>query len=86
VKKTSVIVSLLMTYGDARISPNDYIQTKPRLWARETACARLSTASFMKMFLTCDFTVSGAILSSRAILVGSAWTDALENIALAGAQ
>jgi hypothetical protein len=63
----TVIVSLLMTYGDARISPNDYIRTKPRIWARETACARLSTASFMKMFLTCDFTVSGAILSSRAI-------------------
>ena len=56
-----------MTYGDARTVLQNYIWTKPRRWARETACARLSTASFMKMFLMCDFTVSGAIPSSRAI-------------------
>ena len=56
-----------MMYGEAQILRNDYIRTKPRHWARETACARLSTASFMKMFLMCDFTVSGAIPSSRAI-------------------
>ncbi len=30
----------------ADLSPNDYIRIKPRLWARETACARLSMASF----------------------------------------
>jgi hypothetical protein len=30
----------------ADLSPNVYIRIKPRLWARETARARLSTASF----------------------------------------
>jgi hypothetical protein len=51
---------------DARIALHNYIRIKPRLWARETACARLSTASFTKMFFICDLTVSGAIASSRA--------------------
>jgi hypothetical protein len=39
----------------------------PKLWARATACARFSEPSLMNMCLTCDFTVSGAMASERAI-------------------
>ena len=37
------------------------------LRARETACARFSTLSLMKMCLTCVLTVSGAMERLRAI-------------------
>src|SRR5260370_1852588 len=43
------------------------VLAKPRLWARETACARFSTPSFTKICLTCDFTVSGAMARVWAI-------------------
>ena len=43
------------------------VPMSPRLCARETACARFWTLSLMKMFLTCDLTVSGAMERSRAI-------------------
>jgi hypothetical protein len=35
------------------------VVTRPRLCARDTACARRSTPSLPKTFLRCDFTVSG---------------------------
>jgi len=43
------------------------VLTSPRLWARDTACARFSTASSMKMRVTCDLTVSGAMERLLAI-------------------
>jgi hypothetical protein len=43
------------------------VPAKPKLWARDIACARFSTFSLMKMCFTCDFTVSGAIVKFRAI-------------------
>jgi hypothetical protein len=39
----------------------------PRDPARDTASARVLTASFEKMRLTCDFTVSGEISKVRAM-------------------
>jgi hypothetical protein len=44
-----------------------YVVTRPRVCARDTACARLSTPSLVKTLLRCDFTVSGPILRLRAI-------------------
>ena len=35
--------------------------------ARDTACARFSTFSLLKMCFTCDFTVSGVMARFRAI-------------------
>jgi hypothetical protein len=65
--------------------PDSATQLYP--YQAETACARLSTASFTKMVLMCDFTVSGTIPSSRAIsLLDRPLADTLKNIALAGAQ
>jgi hypothetical protein len=43
------------------------VVTSPRLCARASASARFSAPSFMKMCLTCDLTVSGAMARSRAI-------------------
>src|ERR1700738_4410343 len=43
------------------------VLAKPRICARDTACARLSTFSLVKMFFTCDFTVAGAMARLRAI-------------------
>ena len=40
---------------------------RPVASARATACARVLAASFMKMFLACDYTVSGAIPSDLAM-------------------
>ena len=50
----------------------------PRLCARDTACARFSTASLMKMCLTCDLTVLCAMASVRAIaLLDRPWAMSL---------
>src|SRR3981189_3901398 len=43
------------------------VATRPRVCARDTACARLSTPSLVKTLLRCDFTVSGPISRLRAI-------------------
>src|ERR1700722_12628735 len=43
------------------------VLASPRLCARDTACARLSTFNFAKMRFTCVFTVSGVMVRSRAI-------------------
>jgi hypothetical protein len=50
-----------------RSADTQRVLTRPRLCARDTACARFSAPSFVKMFLTCDFTVSGPIARARAI-------------------
>jgi hypothetical protein len=42
-------------------------QSSPRAVAVDTACARVCTASLMKMPLTWDFTVLGTICSPRAM-------------------
>jgi AraC-like DNA-binding protein len=43
------------------------VRKMPRLWARAIACARFSTESLPKIFLTCDLTVSGVMPSAFAI-------------------
>src|SRR6476646_2926568 len=43
------------------------VPRSPRLCARETACARFSTSSLLKMCLTCVLTVSGVMERTRAI-------------------
>jgi hypothetical protein len=49
------------------ISANYEVLTSPRLCARETACARLSTLSLLNMCFMCVLTVSGAMDRDRAI-------------------
>ena len=46
---------------------NYEVLSSPIVWARATACARVWTFSLVKMFLTCVFTVSGAMERIRAI-------------------
>jgi hypothetical protein len=61
-----------------RCRPDDLIACElhkiPSEPARDTASERVVTASFRKMRLTCDFTVSGEILRVRAMrLLGKPW-------------
>src|SRR6185369_7095463 len=48
-------------------TPNLQAVPNPRDPARDTASVRVLTASFEKMRLTCDFTVSGEISRVRAM-------------------
>ena len=62
---------------------HDCVLTKPRLCARDTACARLSTFNLTKIRFTCVFTVSGVMVRSRAISLSMAVSRALNSSAAA---